>query len=282
MLFIARSEHREYGLDKKSVNLKQLIKNITDYFDCLIDEREMSLVIQVMDDLNIVANEIWIQRAIANLMSNAVLHGKEGGEITLEVKQNDADCVIKIVTHNVFIDEKHLSHLFDRFYQVDESRHKRTQTGGLGLEAAQAVFDGLDDVVAVERGHPGALGGFEPSVARAGNLRRHDDGVAVLGFHPAADDFLGAAHPLDVGRYGIAFCGVEEVDARFERHVENAVRGCFIGLTAEGHGAHANIGYVDCAFPEAAMLHVFLSQMSCGYARCARRRKMSARRKGQD
>lgn len=140
MLFIARSEHREYGLDKKSVNLKQLIKNITDYFDCLIDEREMSLVIHVMDDLNIVANEIWIQRAIANLMSNAVLHGKEGGEITLEVKQNDADCVIKIVTHNVFIDEKHLSHLFDRFYQVDESRHKRTQTGGLGLAIVKSIM----------------------------------------------------------------------------------------------------------------------------------------------
>lgn len=33
-----------------------------------------------------------------------------------------------------------LEHLFDRFYQVDESRHQKAQTGGLGLVIVESIM----------------------------------------------------------------------------------------------------------------------------------------------
>lgn len=140
MLFIARSEYTEAGLEKSSVDIVQLIRDVTDYFDYLIEERQMSLMLQLPDEMNLRVNEAFIQRAIANLISNAVVYGVEKGRITLEVKREQTDCVIRIVTHDIWIEEKHLPYLFDRFYQIDESRHKRAQTGGLGLAIVQSIM----------------------------------------------------------------------------------------------------------------------------------------------
>lgn len=140
MLFIARSEYGEHGLEKSLVNIPELIRDLTDYFDYLIEERQMSLTLQLPDEMNLMLNEALMQRAIANLISNAVVYGAEQGRITLMVQREQADCVIGIVTHGIWIDEKHLPYLFDRFYQVDESRHNRAQTGGLGLAIVKSIM----------------------------------------------------------------------------------------------------------------------------------------------
>lgn len=140
MLFIARAEYAEYGLEKQALNVKQLLKTIVDYFDCVIEEHQMSVVFDLSDDLSIVANAALMQRAIANLISNAILHGKEQGVIALQASQSDQHVVIVVQTEGVFIDEKHLPYLFDRFYQVDESRHQKAQTGGLGLAIVSSIM----------------------------------------------------------------------------------------------------------------------------------------------
>ncbi len=155
MLFIARSEHAEYGLEKQALNVKQLIETIADYFDCVIEERQMRLVFDLPDDLSIVANAALMQRAIANLISNAVLHGKEQGTIALQAYQSDQHVGIIVQTEGVFIEEKHLPHLFDRFYQVDQSRHQKARTGGLGLAIVKSIMQQHDGIAAVANHHNG-------------------------------------------------------------------------------------------------------------------------------
>lgn len=140
MLFIARSEYGEHGLEKSLVNIPELIRSVTEYFDYLIEERQMSLMLQLPDEMNLMLNKALMQRAIANIISNAVFYGAEQGRITLTVQREQADCVIDIVTHDIWIDEKHLPYLFDRFYQIDDSRHNRAQTGGLGLAIVRSIM----------------------------------------------------------------------------------------------------------------------------------------------
>ena len=124
-------------------------------------------------------------------------------------------------------------------------------------ELLEAFFHRADDIVPVERGHAIALGALEPDVAGAGDLGGKDDSIARLGFQPLADDFLGAADPLGIGGDGITFRRIEEIDARVVAHVEDAQRCRFIGLAAEGHRAHADIGNDDGGRAEAAVLHVW-------------------------
>ena len=139
MLFIARSEHDELVLEKSQVDVKQLIQNISEYYDFLIEKRQMTLYVNVVDDLYVIGNEAFLQRAISNLISNAIAYGQENGVIEIEAQLTTQGCEISVLTQDTFIDEQHLAHLFDRFYQVDGSRHKKAQTGGLGLAIVQSI-----------------------------------------------------------------------------------------------------------------------------------------------
>jgi hypothetical protein len=82
-----------------------------------------------------------------------------------------------------------------------------------------------------------------------------DEGIAVLGFHPLADDLLGAAGPFRIRRDGIVLGRVIEIDAGIIALVEDAEGLFLVGLGPECHGAHADVGYVDGALAKAAMFH---------------------------
>lgn len=47
---------------------------------------------------------------------------------------------IEVLTKNIFIDKQHLNHLFERFYQIDSSRHSKAKTGGLGLSIVKSIM----------------------------------------------------------------------------------------------------------------------------------------------
>ena len=157
MLFIARSEHGGFELGKVAVNMKQLIQDITEYYDFLIEERNMTFSVQVADDVTVFANQALLQRAISNLISNAIAYGQDKGIITLQATMYRNECEITIQTQDIFIEEQHLPYLFDRFYQVDGSRHKKAQTGGLGLAIVQSIIHIHGGITEVENRAEGVV-----------------------------------------------------------------------------------------------------------------------------
>ena len=168
MLFIARSEHGELVLEKSRVDVKNLLENISEYYDFLVEERHMTLHVSVADDVSVIGNEAFLQRAISNLISNAIAYGQEKGVIEIEAKYTMRGCEISVLTQDTFIDEQHLAHVFDRFYQVDGSRHKKAQTGGLGLAIVQSIVKLHGGWVEVENKEKGVV--FKVVLAVKGNV----------------------------------------------------------------------------------------------------------------
>jgi Signal transduction histidine kinase len=106
----------------------------------MAEEKNMSIYTDIPAQLNISAHPEHLQRALANLLSNAVQYGKENGEIRITATTTENSCRIDVLTAGVQIPEQHLAHLFERFYQVDSSRHQKAQTGGLGLAIVQSIM----------------------------------------------------------------------------------------------------------------------------------------------
>ncbi|WP_187260508.1 two-component regulator propeller domain-containing protein [Pontibacter beigongshangensis] len=86
-----------------------------------------------------------MERVVMNLISNAFKYTPRGGTIAVSVKQLPAAVEIKITDNGVGIEEEHLEKIFDRFYEVDQSRNllitKYNKGTGIGLALAKGIVN---------------------------------------------------------------------------------------------------------------------------------------------
>ena len=75
--------------------------------------------------------------AVANLVDNAIKHGRDAGQVTVEVTQNDGGAAISVSDDGPGIPVNECQHVFKRFYRLERSR--RTPGNGLGLSLVAAV-----------------------------------------------------------------------------------------------------------------------------------------------
>jgi signal transduction histidine kinase len=73
---------------------------------------------------------------VANLVDNAIKHGREAGQVTVEVTQNGG-AVISIADDGPGIPNNERQNVFKRFYRLE--RNRRTPGNGLGLSLVAAV-----------------------------------------------------------------------------------------------------------------------------------------------
>jgi signal transduction histidine kinase len=85
-------------------------------------------------------------RAVGALVQNAVKYTPDGGEVTVEVREDGEDLVFEVSDTGVGVSEEERDKIFDLFYEAGEVRHHKTSGyefggGGLGvgLPLAQAI-----------------------------------------------------------------------------------------------------------------------------------------------
>lgn len=80
-----------------------------------------------------------VLRVIVNLLNNAIAHG--GSPVTIATSATADAAILTVTDRGPGIPEKHLPHLFERFYRADESRNRKTGGTGLGLAICKAITD---------------------------------------------------------------------------------------------------------------------------------------------
>jgi two-component system heavy metal sensor histidine kinase CusS len=138
LMFLARAEQAERALNLQTLDLPSVGGELCDYFEALADDRDVRLDNQLHGEL--LADQQLLQRALGNLLANAVRHADQGSVISLRRRDEAGACWLQVHNHGPAIAQEHLSKLFDRFYRVDPSRAEPGDSGGLGLAIVQSIM----------------------------------------------------------------------------------------------------------------------------------------------
>jgi len=154
-------------IEKNEFNLRRLIEGVIGDLELLSKERDVKLSIGKAPNtgLWVEAEESSIRQVIENLLTNSIRYGKEGGKTKIHLKENGDDLTIQISDNGVGIEQKHLKHLFDRFYRVDDSRSRHLGGSGLGLAIVKHILEAHDQTISV-KSEPGKGSTFSFSLPK--------------------------------------------------------------------------------------------------------------------
>jgi two-component system, OmpR family, heavy metal sensor histidine kinase CusS len=141
LLFLARAESPLAHLHRESINVGELLSGIREYYEAPAAERGVSLS-TVMPDEPVMAqlDRTLLQRAVGNLISNALAHTPPGKSVVLGASVDDAAIRIEVSDAGSGIPPEALPRVFDRFFRVDESRSQASGGTGLGLAIVQSIM----------------------------------------------------------------------------------------------------------------------------------------------
>ncbi len=94
-----------------------------------------------IDNAWVVGSEPLLQRALMNLVENAIKYSKRGQEIRITLSKSDGLLEICVVDKGSGIPAEHLERIFERFYRVDKSRSRLTGGSGLGLAIVRDIVN---------------------------------------------------------------------------------------------------------------------------------------------
>lgn len=84
-------------------------------------------------------NSDYLQRALSNLVDNAIKYTKDGGKISVIATSVNGEIAIEVHDTGIGIPPEDLSRIFERFYRVDRSRSREMGGTGLGLSIVKHI-----------------------------------------------------------------------------------------------------------------------------------------------
>ncbi|MFZ6751051.1 heavy metal sensor histidine kinase [Undibacterium sp. Ren11W] len=153
MLFLAQAENGLIVLNRESIDLAKEIEKLFDFFDALADEQQLRL--SLVGSGHYYGDKLMLRRALANLLSNAIRHSPIAGSIQFTIETAGEQTIIRIRNQGQAIPAEHISHIFDRFYRADPSRHSNGEGAGLGLSITRSIVLAHGGEIFVESGLDG-------------------------------------------------------------------------------------------------------------------------------
>jgi len=141
LLFLARAESPLAHLHRESMDVRELLSGICEYYEAPAADRGVALSTAVPSEPVIAQlDRTLLQRAVGNLVSNALAHTPPGKSVVLGASVESAAVRIEVSDAGEGIPAEALPRVFDRFFRVDESRSQASGGTGLGLAIVQSIM----------------------------------------------------------------------------------------------------------------------------------------------
>ena len=141
ILTVSRMKSSKVGLRKESIQFSDMLKQEYALFEDLIVQKGIEWNESITPSLCVVGDKALLQKAINNLVSNAIAYSPEGSSIYLTAFAEEGSVQFLLENTGVHIPDSELPKLFEAFYRVEHSRNKRTGGSGLGLYIVKTILE---------------------------------------------------------------------------------------------------------------------------------------------
>ena len=146
MLFLARADNAQARAAPQWVDLRDALGKILSYYELLAEERGIRLALEVRSERDgrprAWADELMLNRAVGNLLSNALRHGPPDCTVAVRaVARGDGSAEIEVADPGSGIAAEHLPRIFDRFYRPCSAREDSSIGSGLGLAIVKSIAE---------------------------------------------------------------------------------------------------------------------------------------------
>ncbi len=140
---IAKLDSEANSIEISSFDVIKTIKRAVGDLEGFAVENEIDLILKydLTEKLLVLGDESKIRQAIYNLLVNSIKYGKPKGRTIIQISTIDDIILIEFSDNGVGIEEKHLKHIFDRFYRVEPSRSRAIGGSGLGLSIVKHIIE---------------------------------------------------------------------------------------------------------------------------------------------
>jgi len=148
LMDIAEAETGAMKLENRPVNVARLVSQVVDIYEHVAEEKHITIEVDVSRALVVSGDAMRLQRAVGNLMDNAIKYTPENGRVKVRAGQRDGMVDIEVADTGEGIHREELSRIWERLYRVDKSRSKRGL--GLGLSFVKAIVEAHSGKVRVD------------------------------------------------------------------------------------------------------------------------------------
>jgi len=123
-----------------SVDLGALTRRVADLLQPASQKKNQTLNLELPSRVpRLLGNPDYLERAISNLIDNAIKYTPENGIVTVTISYNHEFVTLDVQDNGIGIPPADLDRIFERFYRVDRSRSREMGGTGLGLSIVKHV-----------------------------------------------------------------------------------------------------------------------------------------------
>ena len=150
LLTLARSDAGVEKMSFEKVNLSKLLSDLTSDINVLCHDKGLSLKLDADNNVSVKGDAGKLRRLFLNVLDNAIRYTPGGGVISVTLSNEGQTALVTIKDTGIGIPQKHIPHIFDRFYRVDKARSRAEGGSGLGLAICKYIVEAHGGEISVE------------------------------------------------------------------------------------------------------------------------------------
>ncbi|WP_184546659.1 sensor histidine kinase [Mucilaginibacter sp. FT3.2] len=151
VLNIARIERNDFKLDKKPLDVNEMIAVVLDSMALKLHKCNAKTTLNLEAEYAvIIADELHFSNVLYNLIDNAIKYSDQNPDITISTSTKNGQVIIKVADKGIGMSRDQQTKIFEQFYRIPTGNLHDVKGFGLGLSYVNTIVKRLNGTIGVK------------------------------------------------------------------------------------------------------------------------------------